>query len=388
MTQTTYSIAIIGAGIGGLAAAAALKAVGITSTVYEQAPAFARVGAGIQMTPNAMKVLRGFGLEDRLRKIGFAPDVGYNREWNTGNITFTHTMGDSIERRYGAPDLAMHRGDLHEALASLSEGQIHFGRKLVGIECAGLRLKMTFEDGCSAEADAVVGADGIHSAVLENLFGIREPRFSGKVAYRATFPARLLNGAVVDDRVKWWGPDRHLVSYMLNEQRSELHFLANIPEPDYRIESWSTQGDLGELRDAFKDFHPQVHALLNACPEVRKWAMFERDPLPSWTQDRVLLIGDACHPMLPYMAQGAAMALEDAVVMARCLAEVGTDGISEAFRRTELNRKERTSQVQLGARQNKWMHFSANTDWVYEYDAWHVRLVDGPSVTTQLAAGR
>ena len=165
-----------------------------------------------------------------------------------------------------------------------------------------------------------------------------------KCAYRATYRSELL-GTEIDDRVKWWGPGRHIVTYKVNPRRDELYFIASTPEPDFKIESWSARGDLEQMRAAFTGFHPQARVILDACPEVRKWALVERDPLVRWSEGRVVLIGDACHPMLPYMAQGGSAAIEDAVVLARCLEGTDLDGFSDAFRRFERNRKDRTSRI-------------------------------------------
>jgi 6-hydroxynicotinate 3-monooxygenase len=374
MTDTIPAIAIIGAGIAGLTAAATLRKIGLDAHIYEQAQAFARIGAGIQMNPNAMKILRGLGLEEHIRGVGFAPEVGYNREWDTGEITYLHPMGAKIEHRFGAPDISLHRAALHSALLSINPPAIlHLGKKLVGLDRPGARYQLAFADGTRVEADAVIGADGVHSTVLDFLFGTGEPRFTGQVAYRAIYRTELL-GAEIDDRVKWWGRDRHIVSYKVDPRRDELYFIASTPEPDFKVESWSATGTLDQMRAAFVDFHPQARIILDACPEVRKWALVERDPLARWSEDRIVLIGDACHPMLPYMAQGAGSSMEDAVVLARCLDGKDLDGFAEAFCRFERNRKERTSRIQLGARQNIWMRTAPDTAWLYDYDAWTVPL--------------
>ena len=371
------AVAIIGAGIAGLTAAATLRKIGIAAVIYEQAHAFARVGAGIQLNPNAMKLLRGLGLEDRIRRAGFAPEVGYNRVWDTGEVTYLHPMGDAIEQRFGAADVSLHRADLHAALASINPPDVvRFDKKLVGIDRADARMQLAFADGTRAEADAVIGADGVHSTVLDLVFGSIEPRFSGQVAYRAVYRTERLPAAI-DDRVKWWGKDRHIVSYKINPRRDELYFIASTPEPDFRIESWSSIGSLDQMRAAFEGFHPDARVILESCPEVRKWALVEREPLPRWSEERIVLIGDACHPMLPYMAQGAASSMEDAVVLARCVHDVDLDGFAAAFGRFEANRKPRTSRIALGARQNLWMRTASQTesDWLYGYDAWSVPLV-------------
>ncbi len=376
MTERAPAMAIIGGGIAGLTAAATLRKVGLHAHVYEQAEAFARIGAGIQMNPNAMKVLRGLDLEPRIRTVGFAPQVGYNREWDSGKVTYLHPMGPAIEQRFGAPDISLHRAELHAALMSLNPPDIlHFNKKLIGLDRAGERLRLAFADGGEAQVDAVIGADGVHSTVLEILLGAGSPRFTGQVAYRAIYRTELL-GTEIDDRVKWWGPDRHIVSYKVDPGRHELYFLASTPEPDFKIESWSARGDVKQLHAAFASFHPKARVILEACPDVRKWALVERDPLPRWSEDRVVLIGDACHPMLPYMAQGAGSAMEDAVVMARCLEGKALEEFSAAFRAFERNRKERTSRIQLAARENRWMHTAAATDtaWLYDYNAWTVPL--------------
>ena len=358
----------------GLTAAATLRGIGFEVDIYEQAQAFARIGAGIQMNPNAMKVLRGLGLEANIRAVGFAPEVGYNRQWDTGEVTYLHPMGARIEQRFGAPDISLHRAELHAALMSLTPPSIiHLGKKLIGLDRTGSGIELVFTDGARIIADAVIGADGVHSTVLETLFGTGKPRFTGQVAYRAIYRSELL-GTEIDDRVKWWGPGRHIVTYKVDPRREELYFIASTPEPDFKIESWSARGDLDELRSAFVGFHPDARIILEACPEVRKWALVERDPLARWSQDRVVLIGDACHPMLPYMAQGASSSMEDAVVLARCLDGQELDGFADAFHRFEQNRKERTSRIQLGARQNTWMRTAPDLAWLYDYDAWNVPL--------------
>jgi salicylate hydroxylase/6-hydroxynicotinate 3-monooxygenase len=211
--------------------------------------------------------------------------------------------------------------------------------------------------------------------VLEILFGTGEPHFTGQVAYRSIYRSELL-GKEIDDRVKWWGPDRHIVSYKVNPRRDEVYFIANTLEPDFKIESWSARGNLDQMRAEFACFHPNARLILDACPEVRKWALVERDPLARWSEDRIVLIGDACHPMLPTMAQGASASMEDAVVLGRCLHGVDLDAFPDAFRRFERNRKERTSRIQLGARKNTWMRTAPDMSWLYDYDAWTVPLLD------------
>jgi 6-hydroxynicotinate 3-monooxygenase len=220
----------------------------------------------------------------------------------------------------------------------------------------------------------VVASDGVHSFVKEALFGHDEPNFTGRIAYRTVFPAFLLNGYQIDDCTKWWGPDRHIVIYYVKPDRSEVYFVTSQPEPGFTVESWSAMGDVHELRAAFGGFHPQVQHVLEAYPSVHKWALFDRDPLSRWSDGNVTLLGDACHPMTPYMAQGAAMAIEDAAVLSRCLKGIAREGVADAFRRFEATRKPRTSRVQQSSRTNTWLKNPTDPDWVYGHDAWRAPL--------------
>ena len=369
------TVAIVGAGMGGLATAAALRRVGIAVQVYEQAQQFARLGAGIQVGCNAMKVLRALGLEPRMRQQSFYPRSWNNRDWKTGEVKFDMIFGESAEQKFGAPYLLAHRGDLHAALASAVPAEcINLGHKLVGLDETGDGVKLAFANGATATADAVVGADGVHSVVRDILFGATSVNFTGRIAYRTTYPASLLGGDGIDDCTKWWGEDRHIVIYYVKPDRSEVYLVTSQPEPEFRIESWSAKGDVKELRKAFAGFSSEVQRVLAACPEVHKWAIVDRDSLERWAQGNVTLLGDACHPMTPYMAQGAAMAIEDAAVLSRCLDGVAREEVADAFRRFEATRRERTTRVQDTSRRNTWLREKTDTDWVYAYDAWSVPL--------------
>jgi 2-polyprenyl-6-methoxyphenol hydroxylase-like FAD-dependent oxidoreductase len=370
------SIVIVGAGMGGLAVAATLRSCGMNVQVYEQAQRFARIGAGIQMMPNAMKVLRDIGIEQQLRRVSFAPHSHLNRIWDTGEVTRELPMPESL---YGAPYLCMHRADLHDALLSALPAEIiHLDKKLVGLDQAAGRIVLTFADGSRAFADAVVGADGVHSVVRDMIIGPDAPLHKGRIAYRAVFPATLMNGRDIGpSRTKWWGIDRHIVIYYTNKARSELYFVTSVPEPAQWVtrESWSAKGDVKELRKAYESFHPDVYAVLEACPDCHKWAILEREPLARWSDGRVVLLGDACHPMTPYMAQGAGTAIEDAAVLARCLDEVDGEDIAGAFQRYEAHRKPRTSLIQAISSANTWMKGgNSDTTWLYGYDAWNAAL--------------
>ena len=372
------SVAVVGAGMGGLAAAAALRLAGIEVAVYEQAQRFTRIGAGIQIGCNAMKVLRRFGLEQKLRADAFYPRSWNNKDFDTGTVRFDMIFGEDAEQRYGAPYLLAHRGDLHAALASaVPDEAVHLDHQLVSLEeRSDGAVRLGFANGITAEADAVIGADGVHSVVRETLFGKDDPDFTGRVAYRTVYPAALLDGYRIDDCTKWWGPDRHIVIYYVKPDRSEVYFVTSQPEPGFAVESWSATGDVKVLRAAFAGFHPQVQRVLAACPAAHKRPLLDHDPLPRWSDGNVTLLGDACHPMTPYMAQGAAMAIEDAAILSRCLDGVDRSGVAAAFRRYETTRKPRTSQTQLSSRTNTWLRDATDPDWVYSYNAWTAPLAD------------
>src|SRR6266853_6562086 len=230
MAQRKLSVAIVGAGMGGLAVAATLRRFGISVQVFEQAHQFTRIGAGIQMMPNSIKVLRGIGVEERLRRTAFQPYSHLNREWDTGRVMRELPMPETL---FGAPYLCMHRADLHEALAAVVPAEIiHLDKKLVGLEQGAGQVTLAFVDGTRAQADAVIGADGVHSVVRELIIGPDEPIHKGRIAYRAIFSSSLLNGMDIgSSRTKWWGADRHIVIYYTTSTRSELYFVTSVPEP-------------------------------------------------------------------------------------------------------------------------------------------------------------
>jgi 2-polyprenyl-6-methoxyphenol hydroxylase-like FAD-dependent oxidoreductase len=376
MGAAKLSIAIVGAGMGGMTAAATLSRIGFDVRLYEQATRFERIGAGIQMMPNSMKVLRGIGVEERLRQTAFEPYSHLNREWDTGRIKRELPMPESL---FGAPYLCMHRADLHQALSgAVPQDILRLRKKLVGLSESRRRITLSFADGTREHADAVIGADGVHSVVREIIIGPDIPIHKGRIAYRAIFSSALLNGRDIGpSRTKWWGIDRHIVIYYTTATRSELYFVTSVPEPAEWMtrESWSAKGDVKELREAYEGFHSDVRAVLEACPDCHKWAILEREPLSRWSEGRIVLLGDACHPMTPYMAQGAATSIEDAAILARCLEEVDGEDIEGAFRRYEAHRKPRTSRIQAISSANTWMQGGdEDTSWLYGYDAWNVPL--------------
>ncbi len=370
------NIAIIGAGIGGLCAAIALQRAGHEVTVYEQAKAFLRVGADINLTPNAVRALDGLGVGAAVREPAARPTHRISRLWDSGEETSRLVMGDSAEAHYGAPQLTIHRADLLAALAAAFPlERVRFGKRCEAIEQQPDGVQLTFTDGSRAQADLVIGADGIHSAVRTALFGQEQPRFTGVVAYRAVVPAHKVEQVPdIQAFTKWWGPtaDSQIVTFPLN-RGADIFIFATTAQASWHQESWTTAGSVSELQAHYAAFHPHARALLAACDEVLKTALYERDPLPCWHQGRLALLGDACHPMMPFMAQGAGQAIEDAVVLARALALPGLD-LAQALRAYEGARLERASQIQIGSRGNQWLKAGGNADWVYGYDAWAVSL--------------
>lgn len=380
MSQSKTKIAIIGAGMGGLAAAANLSRMGFDVQVYEQAKAFGRVGAGIQQGPNSVKVLRGMGLEERIRDVAFKPEMTRYREADTGELKWERVQAAEYEAKYDAPQLLLHRADLHDVLASqVPQEIIHFSKKLIDFAQDEHGVAITFADGTEVNADIMIAADGVHSLVRERFLGPEKPRFTGRVAYRTTFPAALIKNAEIEGCTKWMAKDRHIVIYYINPRLDEVYFVTSTPEPSYNVESWSREGDLDQLREEYGAFHPTVRAVLDACPAVHKWALVERDPLPFWTQGRVALLGDACHPMTPYMAQGAGTAIEDAAILARCLEQAKGEKLADALKLYEINRKPRTSWIQASSSTNDIERFRREQDQVFSYDAWNVPLVRNPA---------
>lgn len=379
--MTGLHIAIVGAGVGGLAAAIALQRQGHRISVFEQAGKFARVGADINLTPNAVRALDGLGADvgQAVRSTGARPTFRISREWDTSAETSRLGMGDVAEQQYGAPQITIHRADVLAALTNaFPAAQVQFGKRMTGMRNDGQRVTLDFDDGSSVTPDVVIGADGIHSRVRTALFGEESPRFTGVVSFRAVVPTeRVRDVPEIGAFTKWWGPNpqSQIVTFPLN-QGKETFVFATTGQDSWHEESWTSPGDVNELRSFYKDFHPDARKLLDACDTVLKSALYEREPLPVWSKGNVTLLGDACHPMLPFMAQGACMAIEDAVVLGRCLGPVSDPARVAAVLQAYADaRQERTAKIQIASRGNQWMKTQGNADWVYGYDAWTVPLV-------------
>jgi salicylate hydroxylase len=370
-----HPIAILGGGIGGLVAAIALRRAGWEAMAFEQASRFSRVGADINLTPNAVRALDGLGLGPALRQTAARPRFRISRMWDTGAETSRLPMADEAEEKYGAPQLTLHRADLLSALEdALPQDAIQLGRRAAAVAAEGDHVAIHFADGREERVQALIGADGIHSVARTALHGTEHPRFTGVVAFRAVVPRAKLDGVPnLDSFTKWWGPNPHsqIVTFPLN-RGEDIFIFATIGQESWRHEGWTQPGSVEELRDLYADYHPEARALLHACDAVLKTALWERDPLPFWSRGAVTLLGDAAHPMLPFMAQGACQAVEDGVVLARCVQDA--PDLPTAFAAYERMRLARTARIQIGSRQNQWLREGGNADWVYGYDAWAVPL--------------
>lgn len=379
-------IAIVGAGITGLTAAAALTAAGLDCDVYEQAEQFAEVGAGLQLAPNATRVLRHLGLD--LRPIAVRAEAIEMRRWADGTVLRRTPLGSACEDEFGAPYYTVHRADLHAGLLGLlSPGRVHTGRRCVQISQDAHGVGLRFADGSAASADVLIGADGIRS-VVRALLSEDRPRFSGHSIYRGLVPASRVPWLPDDPQVTLWlGPGRHCVCYPV--RGGELFSVgATSPAPGWREESWMAQGSRDELLTAYAGWDERVTGLLAALPAVTQWALHDRDDVASWSRGPIALAGDAAHPMLPFLAQGANQGIEDAIVLATVLRDADPADAGPALTQYELLRRERVGEVHRVSRRNTDMlhlpdgpdqrgrdqHLAAQADlrsqgWLYGYQA-------------------
>lgn len=348
--------AIVGAGIGGLAAALTLRRVGIEVEVYEAATILGEIGAGIQISPNASRVLIGLGLGDELDRVGVRPLTGDMRRWDDGALITSQPLGEAVERQFGAPYFHLHRADLHRILAdAVGPRQIHLGRECGEVISRRDRPQIEFVDGSRLAFDIVIGADGIHSKVRASMFGREDPRFSGNTVWRGMVPAQHIEDLSLPvNSTLVMGPGQHFVYYFVSGGEY-VNWVGVAPSTTWTAESWTDEGRLDDALADFEGWNSTVRRLIGEMKgkPIYRWALYDRDPLPSWGKGPVTLLGDACHPMLPFMAQGAAQAIEDAAVLAGCLAQ--THEAATALRRYEELRRRRTARVQMAARDNEAM---------------------------------
>ena len=347
-------IIISGGGIGGLSAALCCLHHGHDVIVLEQASDIGEVGAGLQISPNAMKVFEALGLAERLVEAGFRPQGIEGRMGVSGMRLFSFPLGDAAVRRWGSPYLHIHRADLVAVLQSSLQARapnaIRLGAQVERYVQDGESVTAVLVDGTEITGDALIGADGIHSPLRTQMLGPDQPQFTGNVAWRAVVPVDRL-GVDVPDPVAcaWMGRGQHAVTYLL--RGGELaNFVGVVERSDWTSESWTEEGSRTQALADFAGWHPTITRMIEASDQMFRWALFDRAPLKVWTEGRVALLGDACHPMLPFMAQGAAMAIEDAWVLAASIA--AHDEISTALEFYQNTRVGRTSQVQAGSRAN------------------------------------
>ncbi len=370
----TVDIAVIGAGLGGAAAASLLLNAGFEVHCFEQSPVFTRLGAGIHIGPNVMKIFRTIGLEDKLASIGAHPDFWFSRDGRTGDYLSRIPLGEFALKEYGAPYITIHRGDLHaEQINALPQDRIHFDHRLTDIQDRGDDVLLTFANGKTVSAKLVIGADGINSVIREKLLGVEKPRFSGWVGHRALLNMDKLAASGLDFELCtkwWWEASRHIMAYATKHDGSEYYYVTGVPVGgEWEHETGFVDSSREEMEGIFGGSHPVVQALIDATEEITKWPFWNRDPMSIWSRGRLCLLGDACHPMRPHMAQGACMAIEDAAILARALKETGTADYATAFKVYEDTRRERATKVQTISNANTWLKQPEDPAWVYSYDA-------------------
>jgi len=393
-------ILIIGGGIGGLALALALIRRGVDVAVYEQATELREVGAGVQMGANGTRVLHALGLKDALEATQVVASGKLARLWNTGQTWTTFDLSAVSQERYGSSHVFMHRGDLQAALADAVMRErpdaIKLGQRFTSLTQHDDGVAVTFDNGATVHGALAVGADGIRSPVRAALFGPDRPEFTGVVAWRGLIamdqlPAHLARPVGTN----WLGPRGHVLHYPV--RRGEImNFISFVERDDWQVESWVTQGTSDELANDFKGWHEDVHTIIRNIETPFKWAMMVRGPMPRWSIDRVTLMGDACHPTLPFLGQGGVMAVEDGYVLAACLEKYFGDP-QTALARYEDIRRERTAAVVRKSHENRRSAFSPaladpnrvgvevarewqqervreRMEWLYAYDATAVAI--------------
>jgi salicylate hydroxylase len=389
-------VLIAGAGIGGLTAALALLERGIRVSVFERVAQLKEIGAGFHCTPNGSRVLYALGLKEAVGKVAVRLEDRDIRLWNTAQSWKLPGHGRESEARYGAPYLLFHRGDLHailaEAVRQRQPDAVRLNARCMGFRQSDAGVVVQLEGGEEVKGDVLIGADGVHSIVRKALFGPDNASFTGEIAWRGLVPVERLpermRGRVTSN---WIGPSGSVTVYPV--RRGELvNFVGLVERDDWRVESWIEEGTIGECRRDFAGWHEDIHTLIENIETPFKWALFLRQPIERWSVGRVSLLGDACHAMVPYLGQGANMAIEDAYVLARCLEE--EPDAAKALARYETARRSRTTEMVLkSSEQSKRIHdrvlgdpaaavryietnwapekIKGRYDWIFDYDAAH-----------------
>jgi len=350
----THHILIAGGGIGGMAAALALLNRGHDVDVYEQAPELKEFGAGVQISPNGTRALHALGVFKTLRQLSCDTEGKEVRLWNTGRTWKLFDLGAEAIERYGFPYVTVFRPDLLQVLVDAVRARkpdaIHLGRRAIGVTQREGQVTFSLEDGEIVEGNALIGADGVHSVIRHKLYGGDRPRFFGMIAWRGVIPIERVPQHISRDKAtNWIGVGGHVVHYPLRAGKL-MNFVGIQERRDWQVESWTTPGTAQECANDHAGWHPDVQALITASPSLFKWALMGRDPLPQWTTGNVTLLGDACHPTLPMLAQGAVMAIEDAVILGRCFDKYGD--VATALSRYQDARIAVTTRKVAGANDN------------------------------------
>jgi salicylate hydroxylase len=379
----TLRIAIIGAGIGGLAAAAALRKLGCDVDIYERTSDLGEVGAGLQIGPNGVKVLQALGLEHTLEGLACEPVDIVSLAWDDAHLRFREPLKAIARQKYGARYITAHRADLHRLLQErVPANAIHLNARCIQVATRGDVAVATFEGGKEIEADVIVGSDGIRSTVRECMFGAAPARYTEQMGWRCIVPIEYVPREVgpgrsvrIDPRdyVGWIGPTGHVICYPIRGGELYNLFVGYVSE-QWQEESWTARSSKAEMFAALAGWNEALLGMLDKVEEVFKWGIYDREPLESWTRGRIALMGDAAHPMMPTLAQGASITIEDAYTLARNLAS-GADNPVQALKSYEAERLNRARRVQLQAReqfQNNRKHPAPpplSRDWIFEHDA-------------------
>ena len=348
-------ILIAGGGIGGLTAALALLDKGFDVDVYEQATELREVGAGLQLSANGTRVFHALGVGEALKALSCEATGKEVRLWNTGETWKLFDLGAESIARYGFPYFTVYRPDLlgvlGDAVRRRKRDAIHLDSKCTGFTQNNEGIRLQLENGANVAGDALIGADGVHSRIRQGLFGADQPAFTGIIAWRGVIPMERLPAHMARlVGTNWIGPGGHIVHYPLRAGKL-MNFVGVLERSDWQVESWSTRGTTEELAADFRGWHADIQTMLRGIDTPYKWALMVRAPMKRWTAGRVSLLGDACHSMLPMLAQGAVMAIEDGYILARCFAEAGSDGRA-ALERYENARRERTRRAVEGSAAN------------------------------------
>ena len=394
--MTDHKILIAGAGLGGLAAAGCLLKAGYDVEIYEQAPKLGEVGAGIQMSANAMHVLNYLGVGDEISAKSVRPAAYVFRLHDTGEMIDRFALSEEHLKLHKAPYNQAHRADLHEILArkilEMKPGIVHLNKRVTKFEESDDGIELFFDDGTSAKGDILVGADGVKSVIRDQIAGAIPATYTGDSAWRLTVPKEKLPPNFMDEVMSvWMGPGKHAVSYWLRNGEL-LNFVGAVETPVASEESWTAKFPWEDLKADFEGWHPDIQTVIDLVDKDQcfRWALYKRPVVPTWSTARATILGDAAHATLPYLAQGAAMAIEDGAVLSRALRQV--DSLPDALELYQRNRVERTARVVETSDANRKLFHLDSVDeirasfasrnegadrngWLYSYNPLTVELV-------------